>query len=52
MRAAEGLKLQRETGAEILATHLAPDFSPEALFADNDKINVAEEGRTYTVRHK
>ena len=52
MKATEGLKLQEETGAEILATHLAPDFSPENLFAGNDKISVAEEGKTYTVRHK
>lgn len=39
--------IREKTGATIIATHLAPDFSPEKIFSDADGILVAEEGKTY-----
>lgn len=47
MQAKYAFEIRNRTGALVIATHLAPDFSPENLFAGADGIIIAEEGRTY-----
>lgn len=42
-------RLQKETGAVILASHFAPADDPYAALAENDRILPAEEGKTYEI---
>lgn len=49
MTADKALYIRERTGASVIATHLAPDYSPEEIFAGHDGVTVAEEGRTYVI---
>lgn len=45
----KAIAIQKGTGAFVLATHLAPDYSPEEYLKGYENIAVAEEGRTYRI---
>lgn len=47
MRSEYAFEIRKKTGAEIIATHLAPDFCHDKLFCGAEGITIAEEGRTY-----
>lgn len=49
MTAEDGIRIHKETGIPMIATHLSPGFDPTALFADYPDIRVAEEDETYNV---
>lgn len=49
MTVERAFEIQKKTSALVIATHLAPDFSPDEYFADSEKIVVADEGRTYRI---
>ena len=49
MTAEDGIRIYKETGIPMIATHLSPNSDPTALFADYPNIRVAEEGETYNL---
>lgn len=49
MTADKAIEIHKKTGVRIIATHLSPDFSPEKLFKGYDKIEVAQEFKTYII---
>ncbi len=49
MTADKAIEIHKRTGVRIIATHLSPDFCPEELFKDYEKIEVAQELTTYTI---
>ncbi|NCA92295.1 MBL fold metallo-hydrolase [bacterium] len=49
MTADKAIEIHKKTGVRIIATHLSPYFSPENLFKDYEKIEVAQEFKTYTI---
>ncbi len=49
MPADKAIDIQAKTGARVIATHLAPDYSPDEVLAGYENIEIAEEGRTYRI---
>lgn len=49
MSATTAIELHKKSGVRIIASHLSPDYSPDKLFADYDKIEVAKELVTYKI---
>ncbi len=49
MTADKAIEIHKKTGIRIIATHLSPDFSPDELFKGYEKIEVAQEHKTYKI---
>ena len=49
MSSADAVKLHKETGVKIIATHICPGFDAEKEFADIDGITVTENNKAYFI---
>lgn len=49
MTADKAVVIREKTGAKVIATHLAPDYSPDEVLGGCEGIEIAEEGRTYRI---